>query len=153
MHYARNYCGGGGAAGGGYDRGCRNRPEGLACKPDNDTRSGLEEVTDGEMEGCEKYRFPFGKDEMMMNAEAGLYFKFEEENGVPYNCPGLEHFNMDTWTGPKGLADTNRRAYHMDCPLNDRSIPEDDKSVSEIITDYAIIRLNGYQSLRQHLRR
>ena len=36
-----------------------------------------------------------------------------------------------------GFADTNRRAYHMDCPLNDRSIPEDDKSVSEIIKDYA----------------
>ena len=52
--------------------------------------------------GCEKYRFPFGKDEMMMNAEAGLYFKFDEENGIPYNCPGLEHFNMDTWTGPGG---------------------------------------------------
>ena len=55
-----------------------------------------------DIKGCEKYRFPFGKDEMMMNAEAGLYFKFEEENGVPYNCPGLEHFNMDTWTSPSG---------------------------------------------------
>ena len=41
-----------------------------------------------------------------------------------------------------GLADTNRRAYHMDCPLNDRSIPADDKSVSEIITDYANNQVN-----------
>ena len=30
----------------------------------------------------------------------------------------------------------------MDCPLNDRSIPEDDKSVSEIITDYANNQVN-----------
>ena len=55
-----------------------------------------------DIRGCEQYRFPFGKDEMMMNAKAGLYFKFEEENGIPYNCPGLEHFNMDTWTLPSG---------------------------------------------------
>ena len=41
-----------------------------------------------------------------------------------------------------GFADTNRRAYHMDCPLNDRSIPADDKSVSEIITDYANNQVN-----------
>ena len=30
----------------------------------------------------------------------------------------------------------------MDCPLNDRSIPADDKSVSEIITDYANNQVN-----------
>ena len=137
MHYACNYCGGGGAAGGVYDKCCRNRPEGLACKPDNDTRSGLEEVTDGEMEGCERYRFAFGMDEMMMNAEAGLYFKFEEENGVPYNCPGLEDFNMETWLSGKMKDDRVRRALEMDCPLNDRRMPETDKSVSEIIQDYA----------------
>ena len=35
--------------------------------------------------GCEKFRFAFGRDEMMMNAEAGLYFKFDEENGIPKN--------------------------------------------------------------------
>ena len=57
-----------------------------------------------DIQGCEKYRFAFGKDEMMMNAEAGLYFKFDQENGIPKNCPGLEHFNMDTWqpNGPGG---------------------------------------------------
>ena len=32
-----------------------------------------------------------------MNAEAGLYFKFDEENGIPKNCEGLDHFNMDNW--------------------------------------------------------
>ena len=35
---------------------------------------------------------------MLMNAEAGLYFKFDEENGIPKNCPGLENFNMEYWT-------------------------------------------------------
>ena len=37
-----------------------------------------------------------------MNAEAGLYFKFDQENGIPKNCPGLEHFNMDNWIRPNG---------------------------------------------------
>ena len=87
--------------------------------------------------GCEKYRFSFGADEMMMNAEAGLYFKFDEENGIPKNCEGLDHFNMDNWMKNGGKADTIRRAYHMNCPLNDRSLPDDDKPVSEIIADYA----------------
>ena len=141
MHYACTYCGSrpndGSFLAGGYDKCCSDRPEELACKPDNDTRSGLEEVTDGEIQGCEKYRFAFGLDEMMMNAEAGLYFKFEEENGVPYNCPGLEDFNMETWLSGKMKDDRVRRALEMDCPLNDRRMPETDKSVSEIIQDYA----------------
>ena len=34
-------------------------------------------------------------------------------------------------------ADTIRRAYHINCPLNDRRLPEDDKPVSEIIAQYA----------------
>ena len=39
---------------------------------------------------------------MMMNAEAGLYFKFDEENGIPKNCEGLEHFNMENWINDNG---------------------------------------------------
>jgi len=39
--------------------------------------------------------------------------------------------------GKLNKADTIRRAYHMNCPLNDRRLPEDDKPVSEIITNYA----------------
>ena len=30
-----------------------------------------------------------------MNSEAGLYFKFDEENGIPKNCPGFENFTKD----------------------------------------------------------
>ena len=55
-----------------------------------------------DIQGCEKYRFAFGKDEMMMNAEAGLYFKFDQENGIPTNCEGLEDFNMDHWLRANG---------------------------------------------------
>ena len=72
-----------------------------------------------------------------MNAEAGLYFKFDEVNGIPTNCPGLEDFNMDTWTNENLHKDDRRRAFQMACPLNDRKLPESDKSVSEIIQDYA----------------
>ena len=52
--------------------------------------------------GCEKYRFATGNDEMLMNAEAGLYFKFEEENGIPFSCEGLDQFNMETWIKEDG---------------------------------------------------
>ena len=74
---------------------------------------------------------------MLMNAEAGLYFQFEEKNGIPYNCPGLEDFNMETWTTQKMKDTFVRRAMEMDCPLNPRRLPETDKPVSEIIKDYA----------------
>ena len=94
------------------------------------------------MVGCEKFRFAYADDEMMMNAEAGLYFKFDvDQGGIPINCPGLENFNMETWIGKNGdpsrVKDTERRAYHTDCPLNERSLPENDKPVSQIIADYA----------------
>ena len=52
--------------------------------------------------GCEKFRYAFGTDEMLMNAEAGLYFEFDEENGIPKNCEGLENFNMDNWINDNG---------------------------------------------------
>ena len=48
-----------------------------------------------DIEGCERYIFAFGEDEMLMNSEAGLYFKFDEENGIPKNCPGFENFTKD----------------------------------------------------------
>ena len=54
------------------------------------------------MVGCEKFRYAFGTDEMLMNAEAGLYFEFDEENGIPKNCEGLENFNMDNWINDNG---------------------------------------------------
>merc|ERR1712117_910192 len=132
MHYACQYCGEGATIGLGC---CAGTPEGLMCRPDNATRNDVDDI-----KGCERYRFAFGKDEMMMNAEAGLYFKFDQENGIPKNCPGLEHFNMDNWIRPNGEVnkkDDIRRAYHMDCPLNDRRLPESDKPVSDIVQDYA----------------
>jgi len=132
MHYACQYCGEGATIGLGC---CAGTPEGLTCRPDNATRNDVDDI-----KGCERYRFAFGKDEMMMNAEAGLYFKFDQENGIPKNCPGLEHFNMDNWIRPNGEVnkkDDIRRAYHMDCPLNDRRLPESDKPVSDIVQDYA----------------
>ena len=119
----------------------------------NNSRNDVDDI-----EGCERYIFAFGEDEMLMNSEAGLYFKFDEENGIPKNCPGFENFTKDymkegttltiislyslyirsgeCWDG-NCKNDEVRRAYHMDCPLNDRRMPEDDKAVSEIMEDYA----------------
>ena len=75
-----------------FDRCCPGRQEGHACLSDNATRNFDDDIT-----GCEKYRFAFGKDEMAMNCEMGLYLKFDVENGVPQNCPGFETFNMENW--------------------------------------------------------
>ena len=132
-----------------FDRCCPGRQD-LACLADNATRNFEDDIT-----GCEKYRFAFGADEMAMNAEMGLYLQFDVENGIPQNCPGFEQFNMDHWKismeltlrsqilgltlflllGPK--KDTFRRAYNQGCPLNMRSLPEDDLPVSSIIAEYA----------------
>ena len=39
-----------------------------------------------DVQGCEKFRFAYADDEMMMNAEAGLYFKFDvDQGGIPTN--------------------------------------------------------------------
>jgi len=141
MHFACDYCGHRPEPEGhlqrNYDRCCPGRPEGLACKPDNATRNDVDDI-----EGCERYIFAFGEDEMLMNSEAGLYFKFDEENGIPKNCPGFEKFTKEDMI--KGdcfdghcADDKVRRAYHMDCPLNDRRLPASDKPVSRIIEDYA----------------
>merc|ERR1711953_37652 len=114
-----------------YDRCCPGRQEGHACQSDNATRNFEDDIT-----GCEKYRFAFGLDEMAMNAEMGLYLQFDVENGIPKNCPGFEQFNMEHWEqNPR--KDTLRRAYNQECPLNMRSLPEDDLPVSTIIADYA----------------
>ena len=107
-----------------YDECCPGYED--SCRPDlaPHTSAAFDPVND--VEGCEKYRFAEGLDEMLMNCEAGLYFKFEEENGIPKSCPGLENFNMETW---KSEGDDNirwmreptvRRAFEMDCPLQDR---------------------------------
>ena len=128
MHYACNYCGHRPARREGlmeeYDECCPGYED--SCRPDlaPHTSAVFDPVND--VEGCEKYRFAEGLDEMLMNCEAGLYFKFEEENGIPKNCPGLENFNMETW---KSKGDDNirwmreptvRRAFEVDCPLQDR---------------------------------
>ena len=49
---------------------------------------------DGDVnEGCEQFRIIFGRDEMAMNCEMGLYKDFEVTDGVIHGCEGLEHFN------------------------------------------------------------
>ena len=112
-----------------FDRCCVGKPEDLMCKPDNATRNDVDDIT-----GCEKYRFAFGLDEMAINAEIGLYFEFEETNGIPTSCPGFKDFNMESWEKSRS---TTRRAYHSDCSLNMRREPESDEPLSTIIQTYA----------------
>ena len=47
-------------------------------------------------------KFIIGADEIAINAEMGLYKKFEvDDDGVIFGCPGLEIFN-DTRFGMRG---------------------------------------------------
>ena len=43
--------------------------------------------------GCERYKFIIGRDEIALNCELGLYLNFTVTNGLVSGCPGLEHFN------------------------------------------------------------
>ena len=81
-----------------FDRCCTGKPKDKMCKPDHATRNDVDDI-----QGCETYRFAFGLDEMAINAEMGLYFKFDEVNGIPVNCKGLKDFNMETWKLPSRL--------------------------------------------------
>ena len=59
---------------------CADAPEGAQCKTDGvprvfDTNSS--QLSNDDTQGCEKYRFPFGIDEMAINAEIGLNFDFQ----------------------------------------------------------------------------
>ena len=111
-----------------FDKCCVGKPEGLMCKPDNATRNDEDDI-----KGCEKYRFAFGLDEMTINAEIGLYFNFEEVDGIPTSCPGFANFNMENWTKSK----KTRRAYNPGCTLNMRQEPATDDPLSTIIQTYA----------------
>merc|ERR1712223_22168 len=53
-------------------------------------------------QGCEKFRFISGADEIALNAEMGLYREFEVTDGIIHGCPGLEIFN-------KTMSDTSKK--------------------------------------------
>jgi len=78
---------------------CNNKPEGTSCRPD---RASPDEEDDNLNGGCEQMKFIIGADEIAINAEMGLYKKFEvDDDGVIFGCPGLEIFN-DTRFGMRG---------------------------------------------------
>ena len=76
---------------------CADAPEGMQCKPDGvprvfDTNSS--QLENDDTQGCEKYRFPHGLDEMAINAEIGLYFDFQVPNIVSQNITKSDHVVM-----------------------------------------------------------
>jgi hypothetical protein len=114
-----------------FERCCEGKPKDLMCKPDNATRNDVDDI-----QGCEEYRFAFGLDEMTINAEIGLYFDFEQKNGIPTDCSGLTDFKMENWKTGKNRK-KYRRAYHHNCPLNMMREPAEDDPLSTIFETYA----------------
>ena len=118
-----------------------------------------EECCDGEdpKEGanCERWVFNFGKDEMAMNAEMGLYFDFDvDEDGMPFGCAGLEYFKARNWdkkakftTSVKPNGDVNPdkpwkdidkfEYVGVECPKNNLAIPEGSTPVHQVLEEYA----------------
>jgi len=115
-----------------FDQCCVGKPDDLMCKSDNKTRNFWDDK-----KGCEKYRFAFTLDEMAINAEIGLYYEFDEVNGIPTSCSGFKDFNMENWSKSKSNLLNTRRAYTHDCALNMRREPANDEPLSTIISTYA----------------
>ena len=106
---------------------------------------------------CEKWVFNFGKDEMAMSAEVGLYFNFEvDEDGIPFGggCTGLEYFTQTNWfkktkfttsVKPNGPVNEEKPWKDVDkfdyvgvvCPKNPLAIPEGSTPVSQVMEEYA----------------
>ena len=63
-----------------FNKCCKNKPKNKACKPDWKPRvmdNSSVVLDNDDTQGCEKYRFAFGADEMACNAEMGLYYDFK----------------------------------------------------------------------------
>ena len=64
----------------GFNKCCKNKPKNKACNPDWKPRvldNSSVVLDNDDTQGCEKYRFAFGADEMACNAEMGLYYDFQ----------------------------------------------------------------------------
>ena len=114
---------------------CEGKPEDKSCIPDN--KDHPDEVED--IKGCEQYRFATGLDDMTINAEMGLYLRFDQINGIPVvgsdgTCSGLKNFNMEMWEKNKYKY---RRAWDHGCDLNMRREPESDEPISSYFQTYA----------------
>ena len=106
-----------------YDDCCPGKPSDMACIPDNKPRNFRNDI-----KGCEKFRFSFGGDEMAMNAEMGLYLQFDETDGIPENCPGLEKFTIQKYLNSMEILFMNYLATKADSVSSIYSVRQ---SVSE----------------------
>ena len=101
--------------------------------------------------GCERYRFTYNNDEMAINAEIGLYFQFNQENGIPQpgpndNCKGFKGFKFGKKNKKKkrcrndgfnpGFMES-RRIWDHGCGLNMRTDENSDIPVSQYFVMYA----------------
>ena len=130
-----------------YQSCCVGRPKDLMCKVDNQSHNPnyigtLLHNKAHDTKGCEKYRYEFGVDSMLINAEMGLYYKFEQENGViTKGCPNtmsmgkLKQELDKRYKNKRG--DLVRQGYKPNCEKNDMRIPSTDKPFHQIIEDYA----------------
>ena len=125
-----------------YKRCCVGKPENLMCKPDNKnhwSRNTPWTAAD-DTRGCEKYRFAFGLDGMAINAEMGLYYKFEQQNGLLLGCSGLksiEDLNKSFEYKRRHKGGAVRQGYKPNCEKNDMKDPPNDQPFYEIIENYA----------------
>jgi len=112
-----------------------NIPAGNFCVPD-EKRLDEKVLRLGEQEqGCERWRIIVGVDEMALPAEMGLYFDFNQTNGFPTGCPGLERFHQGE--GGINWSATGWARSDPGCDKQSLAIPATDKPTSWYMDEYA----------------
>lgn len=134
-----------------WDKCCVGIPDNKSCIPDNKIHIPGDVTREDDVTGCERYRFTYGNDEMAINAEIGLYFQFNQENGIPKvgpndNCKGFKNFIFSKKNKMKDRCKNDgfnsrymksRRIWDHGCGLNMRTDENSDIPVSQYFVMYA----------------
>jgi len=122
-----------------FEKACLDEAgEGMVCRADPRDANGNDL---DENQGCERFRFIVGIDEIAMNCEMGLYKEFEVDDGIIHGCPGLEHFNA-SMSGDTGriVWSNNGKTWANAEPLCEKqrlSEPAGSTPLYQIMEEYA----------------
>jgi hypothetical protein len=130
-----------------FDQACvKNAGPGMTCQADSailgSTVPRKNNETDADYNnGCERYKFIIGRDEIALNCELGLYLNFTVTDGIIGGCPGLEHMNASMQSNDPWYAVSKEKLGGTDgqpgCGRQMLSEPAGSTPVSQIMDEYA----------------
>jgi len=129
-----------------FDKACLDEAgPGMTCRADppsgSRTGSRTPNQEDGNVnQGCERYNFIVGRDEVALNCDIGLYLDFNvDERGIPSGCTGLEHFNSSVgnpcqivWSSLPGQG-----TVEPQCSKQSYAEPPGSQPIYQIMEEYA----------------